>query len=274
MNSETQKDYQYETIEKMIKLFLKMIVSVFWYGILCLLLIPYVIFATTLYSMFVEKEILIAFAFSMIAIFGIVFISVVWSCLGKNLMGDHSCRVPISIAGQQKKYAPENLLGKLKGNRSNVILLKSKQGQVRIYGNGETHVLEIRTGKRNDIKVFHMINTDTDSIVPVTDDTPTVIENKWYEKFPVRKNWLVNEEAIGAFLRKLYMSQDMQEAMEGFSFEDSTAEINRLIEEDAYIVPEIPVDWPVGGINSNIGQAWMRRKEERLQRALKLMGKL
>ena len=62
--------------------------------------------------------------------------------------------------------------------------------------------------------------------------------------------------------------------MEGFSFGDTTEEVNKLIEADAYIVPEIPLDWPVGGLQSNMGQAWLKRKEVRLQRALNVLGKV
>ena len=271
IGSKSQKDNKYENADRIIKHFLKVFVSVLWFGILCLLLIPYVIFGFALYTTLTGKELLTSSVFSMSAIFGMGLFLFVWIFLRKTIMGDRSCYVPISTAEKRKKYSPEKLLGKLKDSRSNVILLKSKQGQVRIYGSGDTQVLEIRKGKKDDLKIFHMINTDTDSIVPVTDNTPTVIENKWHEKFPVRKHWLVNEEDITAFLMKLYTDKDLQAAMEGFSFEDTTEEINNLTENDAYIVPEIPVDWPAGGIKSNMGQAWMRRKEARVQRALEVL---
>ena len=271
IDSESQKDNIYEKEERIIKAFVRLFVNVVWVGGTCILSILFIFLEILFISMLTDVSSLGTAVFTGIGIFVIGMFIAVWNDLRKNIIGDHSCYLPINIAGKKEKYSPEKLLRKLKNNRSNVVLLKSKQGQVRIYGRGNTHVLEIRMGKEDDLTVFHMINTYTDSIMPVTDNTPTVIKNKWYEKFPVRKHWLVDGEVIVAFLTKLYINQDIQTAMEGFSFEDTTEEINRLIKNDAYIVPEIPVDWPVGGINSNMGQAWMRRKEARVQRALEVL---
>ena len=186
-------------------------------------------------------------------------------------MGDYSYIVPIGIAGKEKKYDPKYVLKRLNRMRSNVILLTNNQEQVRIYGCGNEHVLEIRIGEEEDAKYFHLTQVDTDSIVPVSDKTPTLIENKWCETFPVRSQWLVDEETIISFLQKLYSRKDIQAAMDGFSFEDSTEETNKLIKADAYIVPKIPVDRPIGGRESKMVQAWLRRKEARLKRALDVL---
>ena len=83
----------------------------------------------------------------------------------------------------------------------------------------------------------------------------------------------MEEHSIVAFLTKLYICKNLNEAMNDFSFCDTTEEIERLMEDDVYIVPEIPVDWPAGGIQSNMGQAWLRRKEARLSQALKILEK-
>ena len=188
------------------------------------------------------------------------------------LMGDHSYSVTVSDEKDCKKYAPKKILAKLKNNRRNVIYPKNDQWQVQIYGAGETLVLEIRIGYGDDHRVFHMIDFDPEmdetTIMPVTDDSIAIIENRWHEKFPVRKSRLVNEDGICDFLRKLYECKDLKAAMEGYSFEDTTEETNKLMEADAYIIPEVPVDWPVGGIKSNMGAEWMRKKEDRVQRAL------
>ena len=73
--------------------------------------------------------------------------------------------------------------------------------------------------------------------------------------------------------RRGYESKDLQAAMEKFSFAESTEVTKKLIEADAYIIPEVPVDRPVGGLQSNMGAEWMRKKEERVQRALDILNK-
>ena len=262
------QEYRYIKIERTIKLFSKFFVLLIWLGFLCFLWFPVVGAGIHLYAVANGK------GFPIITLFEVSVLAplfYVWICLGKFLRGDHSCRVPFSIAGKWNKYDPQYLLDKLNDKRSNVILLKNKLGQVRIYGSGDKHVLEVRIGKAEKVKYFHLTQVDADSIVPVSDTTPVVIENKWNEKFPAREQWLVEEHSIVAFLTKLYICKDLNEAMNDFSFCDTTEEVNKLIEADAYIVPEIPVDWPVGGLQSNMGQAWLRRKEVRLQRALKIL---
>ena len=264
------QEYQYIKTERAIKFFSKFFVLLIWLGFLCILWFPVVGAGIHLYSVATGK------GFPIIAVFEVsvlVPLFYVWICLGKFLRGDHSCYVPLRIAGKWKKYDPQYLLDKLNDKRSNVILVKNKQGQVRIYGSGDKHVLEVRIGKAEKVKYFHLTQVDTDSIVPVSYATPVVIENKWNEKFPAREQWLVEEHSIVAFLTKLYICKDINEAMNDFSFCDTTEEIGRLMEDDAYIIPEIPVDWPAGGIQSNMGQAWLRRKEARLNQALKILEK-
>ncbi len=274
MDSEGRKEYIYETAEKKIKFILKVFVFVMWFGILCLLSILLVMSGTILCLMSIKESLpgaVFALGTSGVTIFVAGALLYGWICLRKPLMGDYSCYVPIKITGKWRKYDPQYLLGRLNDKRSNVILLKNKQGQVRIYGSGNEYVLEIRSVKEEGERYYHLMQLDTDSVVPVLDDTPIVIENKWNEKFPVRKQWLVDKETISAFLQKLYSYKDIPAAMDGFSYGDTTEEIIKLMEADAYIVPEIPVDWPVGGLQSNMGQAWLRRKEVRIQRALKIL---
>ena len=269
-DKEKGKDYRYINIERTIKLFSKFFVLLIWLGFLCFLWFPVVGAGIHLYAIANGKGFPIIAVFEMSVLVPLFY---VWICLGKFLRGDHSCRVPLRIAGKWGKYDPQYLLDKLNGNRSNVILVKNKQGQVRIYGSVYKHVLEVRIGKAEKVKYFHLTQVDTDSIVPVSYATPVVIDNKWYEKFPAREQWLVGEQSIVAFLTKLYICKDLNEAMNDFSFCDTTEEIGRLMEDDAYIVPEIPVDWPAGGIQSNMGQAWLRRKDARLKMALKILQK-
>lgn len=248
-----------------------------WFGILCLTLIPFMISGMVLYRLLSGTELPVpnglAWATSGIIVLVAGVILYGWIHLRKPLMGDYSYYVPINIAGKREKYEPKYVLSRLNDTRSNVILLKNKEGQVRIYGCGNEHVLEIQTGEEEDARYFHLTQMDTDSIVPVSDKTPTSIENKWCETFPVRSQWLVDEETIISFLQKLYSCKDIQAAMDGFSFEDSTEETNILIKADAYIVPKIPVNRLIGGGKSKMGQAWLRRKEARVQHALDILSK-
>ncbi len=271
---EEDKKHQYETIASIIKSFTRIFLFLLWFGILCLLSILLVMSGTVLCLMSIKESLpgaVFALGTSGVTIFVAGALLYGWICLRRPLMGDHSCNVPIDIAGNLKKYDPQYLLGRLNDKLSNVILLKNKQGQVRIYGIGNEYVLEIRSVKEEGERYYHLMQLDTDSVIPVLDDTPIVIENKWNERFPVRKQWLVDKETISAFLQKLYSCKDISAAMDVFSYGDTTEEIIKLMEADAYIVPEIPVDWPVGGLQSNMGQAWLRRKEVRLQRALKIL---
>ena len=193
------------------------------------------------------------------------------------LMGDHSYSVTVSDEKDCKKYAPKKILAKLKNNRRNVIYLKNDQWQVQIYGAGETHVLEIKIENNNDFQVFHMIDydqgADETAIMPVADETTTIIENRWHERFPVRKCWLVKETEICSFLQRLYECKDLQAVLKEFAFSENTGEIQKLIAADAYIIPGVPVDWPVGVIRRNMRAEWMRKKEERVQRALDILNK-
>ncbi|MBR6850989.1 MAG: hypothetical protein IKM88_12185, partial [Lachnospiraceae bacterium] len=65
----------------------------------------------------------------------------------------------------------------------------------------------------------------------------------------------------------------LQAVLKEFAFSENTGEIQKLIAADAYIIPGVPVDWPVGVIRRNIRAEWMRKKEERVQRALDILNK-
>ena len=268
------EEYKYENISIVIKCIVNTIKFLFWLVIFGLFMIVLIgigpMFGSGLRSGdFFESVVLGA----MLLVH--IMVTCSWARFLKMLMGNYSCSVPIGIAKGQRKYAPEKILAKLRNNRRNVIYLKNKQGMVQIYGAGEAHVLEVAVGDGDDFQVFHMIDYDPEAdettIMPLTDETTTIVENRWHEKFPVRKCWLVNEDRICDFLRKLYECKDLQAAMEGVSFAESTEETKKLISANAYIIPEVPVDWPVGGIKSNMGAEWMRKKDKRVKRALEIL---
>jgi len=94
------------------------------------------------------------------------------------------------------------------------------------------------------------------------------MQNIVLEKIPVRKNRLMKTESAQAFLSKLYEVKDIRLAMEGFFFTDTSVETKRLLEKNAYIVPSIPLDFPNKATER---ETWMKRKEEKLKRALEVL---
>ena len=274
MNSISEIDKKYETTEKILKFILRFFALILWLGGVGLLVLPYLFIGAIIYAYITATKLQLMDPFALLLILIIALITYGWFCFGKFLRGDRSCRIPVKIAERLAIYSPENLLRRLRNNRNNVVVLKSKQWQIRIFGSGEARILEILMGTKDEMRYFHLTNADPESIVPVTDNAPVVIGNKWHERFPVRNNWIVDDGKIEAFLTKLYSFDELEFVMEGFVFEDSTEEVNKLIDADAYIVPKIPVDRPVGGSKSDLGQSWLRRKEVRLQRALNIMEKV
>ena len=276
VETEAQNVYKYAAIEKKIKLFIKAGVFLIWLvglGLFGFILVfTFISLVVTVGAWdFLRSAVILAI------LIGLTMITCSWVRFLDVLMGDYSCSVSVSDEKDCKKYAPKKILAKLKNNRRNVIYLKNDQWQVQIYGAGETHVLEIKIENNNDFQVFHMIDydqgADETAIMPVADETTTIIENRWHERFPVRKCWLVKETEICSFLQRLYECKYLQAVLKEFAFSENTGEVQKLIAADVYIIPEVPVDWPVGGLQSNMGAEWMRKKEERVQRALDILNK-
>ena len=271
VDSEATQTMKKEKLFRGIKLLVKLILFLLWFVILCGISTLLVILGIDIVSllqlkMFFPNAFLATLA---MALFGGLVYS--WIILLKPIMGNYSYVIPGGFATKWKKYRPEKVLKKLAEHRSNVILFNTRQAKIRIYGCGNDFVLEVRMRGNDEDQTFHLIDPDMDSIMPVSDEAPVVIENRWHEKLPVRKCWLVSEETICRFLTKLYECKEWQLAKEGFTFLETTEDIQKLIEADCYIVPEIPADWPLGGLKSNLGQEWLQKKEERVQRALKLL---
>ena len=263
-------NYKYEKTEKLIKFLLKGAAFLPWLGIFSFDLFIFVFLAMITFGCFNSREYYPFFIIGGITVtLGFTLYSLV--LLLKWIMGNRSFSIPLSIVKMSSLYAPEKMMEKLKNNRCNVLYVKTGQGRVKIYGNGDTHVLEIQLYAAQGRNYYHMIDPDPDSIILVSDDTPTVLNNKWHELLPVRNSWLMTEEKICAFLRKLYESKDIKSVMENFSFTDSTGETQRLIDVGAYIIPSVPVDWPLGGLQSNMGREWMQRKEDKAKLAMDIL---
>lgn len=175
---------------------------------------------------------------------------------------DLSLRIDLSSDRKRKKYNPERVVKYLSNQHNNVAIIKTDRGMVRMFSAGKVFVVEVTFLAETDISTFHMIDPE------IADITPVVMQNIVLEKIPVRKNRLMKKESAQAFLSKLYEVKDIRLAMEGFSFTDTSAETKRLLEKDAYIVPAIPLDF----LNkASERDAWMKRKEEKLKRALEVL---
>ena len=180
----------------------------------------------------------------------------------KTLLSDDdlSLQIDLSSGGKRKKYDPIRVIRYLSDQHNNVAIVKTDNEMVRIFSAEKVFVVEVTFFTESDFSTFHMIDPDVEDI------TPVVLRNIVLEEIPVRRNLLVNREAAQAFLNRLYEEKNARSAMEGFSFLDTSEETKRLVEKDAYIVPSIPVDLPD---KDSERDAWMKRKEEKLQRAIK-----
>ena len=175
---------------------------------------------------------------------------------------DLSLRIDLSSYRNRKKYDPERVVKYLSNQHNNVAIIKTDRGMVRMFRAGKVFVVEVTFLSESDYSTFHMIDPE------ITDTTPVVMQNIVLEKIPVRKNRLVKMEPAQAFLSKLYEVKDIRIAMQGFSFTETSAETKRLVEKDAYIVPAIPLDFPNKAAER---ETWMKRKEEKLKRALEVL---
>ncbi|MCR5249957.1 MAG: hypothetical protein K6E50_05060 [Lachnospiraceae bacterium] len=189
-------------------------------------------------------------------LFAVIFTRIWW------MNDDLSLQIDLTSDRSRRKHDPERVVRYLCDQHNNIALVKSEQGMVRMFSAGNMFVVELTFFAGSDYSTFHMIDPEVKEYAPV------VIQNIVLEQIPVRKNRLVKASAAQLFLRKLYEEKDMRAAMEGFSFLDTSAETKKLVETDAYIVPGIPVDLPKSDADRD---AWMKRKEEKLQRALRVL---
>ncbi|MBR6157792.1 MAG: hypothetical protein IKQ27_12600 [Lachnospiraceae bacterium] len=267
---------KYEILLPLIRGCVKTVVFLMWFAVFCFFLTAFGVLVYELRSLILGKEsfpllyVMVAAGMLMVVIF-IRF----WMGLRKPMMGDHSLLIPLNRAGRSEKYAPETVLKKLADDHVNVILAKGKNTILRIYGQGEKHIVEIRMESKDSLYTWHMTETDSGevtTVMPVTDENAQIIMNKWEEWFPVRNSWLVGEELISRFLRKLYEYKDIHYAMKGFSFTDTSEETKKLISGDADIIPSIPVQSEHLMLLSGLGAEWLKRKLERAERAMEILG--
>ena len=273
---ESQKK-NYDVLAPILNGCVRIIRFLIWFGIFFAFLIAFGTLAFELYSLINEKEsflmlyIMVAVGMMMTGIF-----MCFWIRIRKTMMGDHSLVIPLNKADRSNKYAPEVALKKLADNHYNVIIVKDMDAMIRIYGEEDKHVLEIEIGAKEDLHTYHMVKADkmeSTMIVPDTDEAMDIIKNKWEEFFPVRTEWLVSNDMISSFLRKVYDYKNIQDAMKGFLFEDTTEETRKLIAADAYSVPAIPVKMTFRKFSVELWAEGLKRKIVLADRALGILSK-
>ena len=86
----------------------------------------------------------------------------------------------------------------------------------------------------------------------------------------VKKKWMVSEQRVCDFLNGLYETQEIEKAMQGFDFEDTTELVHRLIDKKCYVVPDERV-YDFDDMQQD--KVWMGKTEKQLQDALEEMQK-
>lgn len=143
--------------------------------------------------------------------------------------------IDIEQALSKAKYSAENLARNVYNGRNNVVIIKTKDGFFRVYGYNGRFITEIRTGSEEDFSTHHLIDPDQ------RDDSVTVLQNLFSERFPTRKNRIVSNGIVVSAVKKLYETQSLDMVICCLPCIDTTAETKKLIMEDVYITPEVPL---------------------------------
>ena len=264
----------YDVFYTLIKAVVRTTLFLLWLGVFSVFLISFAVLVYELISLVSGKRLYLLFC--AMTVFGLLVIGVFmyfWIRILKPLMGDRSFTIPLNRAGGAKRYAPKMVLQRLSENRNNVILIKDKGAMIRIYGNEYGKVVEILIGSKDDLRTYHLIETDPQNdttVEPVSHDIVSIV-NKWLETIPVRTNWLVSEEIIVSFLQKLYDYKDLTATLMGYYTENTTEETKKLIAADAYIVPEIPVALSPFLLPGILRTQWVERSSKRFEKAVEIM---
>lgn len=172
---------------------------------------------------------------------------------------DLSLPVDVKKAPGRMRYDAQKLANYLDVCHNNVLLFYTDGGQMQVFGSKGCFVVELAITEQVGYKTYQLMN------LSVSDVTPVIIGNAFMERFPVRKNRIVDRFMVIDVIRTLYDLQSLSELITAFPFADSTAETVRLIEKDAYILPSVPLDIPRQKDYDRIS----REKEERMQRAIR-----
>ena len=172
---------------------------------------------------------------------------------------DLSFKVDMDQARGNRKYDPNKLVNYIETGHNNIILFNAAEGQMHVFGSKGKIIVEICIVTREGGGTYHL----TDPYV--TGEEPVIVENIFFERFPVRKNRVVNKEQAVRAIEMLYASQSLTEVARSLPFVNSTEETNRLIEKDAYIIPSVPLKFPKKQKDKDRA---IKENEEREKRAM------
>ena len=143
--------------------------------------------------------------------------------------------IDIDQALSQNKYSAENLARNVYNGRNNVVTINTGDGFLRFYGYNGSFMAEIKIGSEEDYRTYYLIDPNQ------MDDSVTVLENPFLERFPTRKNRIVSNGIVVSAVQKLYETRSLDQMIYCFSNVDTTAETKGLIMKNAYITPEVPI---------------------------------
>ena len=99
--------------------------------------------------------------------------------------------------------------------------------------------------KYNAYKLVGYIDVGHNNVILLNaDEHPVIVGNIFFERFPMRKNRIVNKDQAAKAINVLYDSQSLAKTAVSLPFTDSTEETKRLIAKDAYITPSVPFVFP------------------------------
>lgn len=175
---------------------------------------------------------------------------------------DLSFNVDVTRAKGRKKYNADRLINRIGRCHNNCLLFNTDEGQMRVFGAGDKLITEIFIPEKDGFKTYHL----TDPLV--TDEDPVILSTVFFERFPVRKNRLNKKEPVIKAIGTLYETQSLAKTAALLPFTDTTEETKILIENDAYIIPAVPLVFPKKQKDRDRA---VKEKEERENRAMQVL---
>ena len=175
---------------------------------------------------------------------------------------DMSFRVDVSRAKGKKKYDAKRLVNHIERCHNNVLLFNTDDGQMRVFGGRDKLIAEIFIQHQDGFKTYHLADPS------VSDEEPVILGNIFLERFPVRMNRLNKKESVIKAIGMLYETQSLSATAASLTFTDTTEETKRLIENDAYIIPAVPLVFPK---KQKDKERAIKEKEEREIRAMQVL---
>ena len=139
---------------------------------------------------------------------------------------DLSLAVDVKKAPGKKRYDAQRLAHYLDVCHNNVLLFNTDNGQM---GSKGRFAVELTIEKQGNYETYHL----TDPLV--YDADPTIIGNIFMERFPVRKNRIVNIFMVAGAISKLYFMLDPGDSFMdffihgAFSLTNYTPPLKRII---------------------------------------------